>query len=72
MFAKLLAMFIGNRIDRSDGRGGVKGAIFGLAAERAVRGRLGVWGWIGLALVALWKLFFGRRRTKVIRRTTYR
>jgi hypothetical protein len=72
MFAKLLAMFIGNRIDRSDGHGGVKGAVLGLAAERAVRGRLGVWGWIGLALIGLWKLFFGRRKTKVIHRTTYR
>jgi hypothetical protein len=68
MFGKLLAMFIGNRIDRSDGRGGMKGALLGLAAERAARGRLGPWGWFAVIMVALWKLLFGRRRTRVIRR----
>jgi hypothetical protein len=68
MFAKLLAMFIGNRIDRADGRGGVKGALLGLAAERAARGRLGPLGWFALVAVALWKLFFGRRRRRVIHR----
>ena len=68
MFAKLLAMFIGNRIDRSDGRGGVKGALFGLAAERAMRGRLGPFGWLMIGIVALWKLVFGRRKPRVIYR----
>ena len=68
MFAKLLAMFIGNRIDRSDGRGGVKGALFGLAAERAMRGRLGPVGWLMIGIVALWKLVFGRRKPRVIYR----
>jgi hypothetical protein len=62
MFGKLLAMWVGNRIDRSDGKGGIKGAVVGLAVERAARGRLGPFGWFLLGLAALWKLLFGRRR----------
>ena len=61
MMRRLIAMFIGNRIDRSDGRGGVKGALLGLAAERAMRGRMGPFGWVLVAIVAVWKLFSGRR-----------
>lgn len=64
MLGKIAGMFIGRSIDRMDGKGGVKGAVLGLAAERFLR-RLGPVGWIlmGLAwLVA--RLLFGRRRVR--------
>lgn len=67
MFGKLLAMFIGNRIDRRDGKGGVKGALLGLATARMAQGRLGPVGWLGVGVIALWQLFF-KRRTKVVTR----
>ncbi|MDF7773723.1 hypothetical protein P1X14_00560 [Sphingomonas sp. AOB5] len=66
MIGKLLAAFIGNRIDRRDGKGGLKGAIMGVAIERIVR-RLGPVGWLLVGIVMLWRLIFGRRR-----RTRYR
>lgn len=37
MIGKLLAGFIGRQIDRSDGRGGVKGALLGVAAASVIR-----------------------------------
>ena len=67
MFAKLLAMFVGNRVDRADGHGGVKGALAGLAAERAIAGRLGPFGWFLIGVVALWKMLFGRRKREIRR-----
>lgn len=70
MIAKLLAMFIGNRIDRSDGKGGVKGAVIGLAVERFVR-KLGPVGWVllGLFLVVrfLFRLVFPKRKVRYVR-----
>lgn len=62
MIGKLFAAWAGSRIDRSDGRGGVKGAVLGLAVQRAARGRLGPFGWFLLGVAALWKLVFGRGR----------
>jgi hypothetical protein len=58
----LLAAFIGNRIDRRDGRGGIKGALFGVATDRVVR-RGGPFGWLLLGILGIWRLFF-RRRTR--------
>ncbi len=60
MIGKILGAVIGNRIDRSDGRGGLKGAAIGMFAAGAIR-RLGP---IGLALggaYALKKVFDARR-----------
>lgn len=37
MLGKLAAAYIGNRIDRSDGRGGLKGALIGAVAAGGVR-----------------------------------
>lgn len=46
MIGKILGAVIGNRIDRSDGRGGLKGAAIGMVAASALR-RMGP---VGLAL----------------------
>jgi hypothetical protein len=46
MLGKLLGAFIGSRIDRRDGQGGVKGAVLGAATAGALR-RLGP---LGLAI----------------------
>ncbi|WP_347270851.1 hypothetical protein [Rhizorhabdus histidinilytica] len=37
MIGKLIGAFIGHRIDRRDGEGGVKGAVLGAAAASVVR-----------------------------------
>ncbi|KQX25343.1 MULTISPECIES: hypothetical protein [unclassified Sphingomonas] len=37
MIGKLLAAFIGRKIDRRDGKGGAKGALMGVAAASLVR-----------------------------------
>lgn len=70
MIGKLAAMFIGNRIDRADGKGGVKGALIGLAAERFLR-RMGPLGWVflGLFLVArfAFRLAFPKRKVRYVR-----
>lgn len=46
MIGKIIAAGIGSAIDRSDGRGGIKGAAIGMLAAGAIR-RLGP---LGLAL----------------------
>jgi hypothetical protein len=61
MIGKLLAAFVGSRIDRRDGHGGVKGAVLGYATQRLVT-RMGPFGWFILGVVALWRLLFGRRK----------
>lgn len=70
MFRKLIAAFIGNRIDREDGKGGVKGAMIGLAVERLLA-RMGPIGWVlaGIYLVVhysfkllRWLIFGSRKR----------
>jgi hypothetical protein len=43
MLGKLAAAYIGNRIDRRDGRGGVKGALIGALAAGGLR-RMGPLG----------------------------
>ncbi|RZM32860.1 MAG: hypothetical protein EOP67_25415 [Sphingomonas sp.] len=37
MFGKLLGALVGREIDRRDGKGGVKGALFGAAAAGIIR-----------------------------------
>ena len=49
MIAKLFAAFIGNRIDREDGKGGAKGALIGLAVERLLV-KMGPIGWVLAAI----------------------
>lgn len=60
MFGKLLGAYIGNRIDRRDGRGGTKGALMGAAAAGIIRraGPLGLL--LGGAYVA--KKAFDKRK----------
>jgi hypothetical protein len=62
MIGKILAGVIGNRIDRRDGEGGLKGAAIGVVAASALR-RLGP---IGLALGGAYALkkAMDRRRAR--------
>lgn len=70
MIGKLLAAFIGNRIDREDGKGGLKGALIGVAAERLIR-RMGPVGWLLAALFLVirfvWRLIFPKRKVRYVR-----
>jgi len=70
MIGKLLAAFIGNRIDREDGKGGLKGALIGVAAERLIR-RMGPVGWLLAALFLMirfvWRLIFPKRKVRYVR-----
>ena len=50
MIGKLLAAFIGSKIDRRDGQGGVKGAVLGAVAAGAIRRA----GPLGLLLGGAW------------------
>lgn len=60
MFGKLLGAYIGNRIDRRDGKGGAKGALMGAAAAGIIR-RVGPLGLLlGGAYVA--KKAFDKRK----------
>ena len=60
MFGKVVGALVGREIDRRDGRGGMKGALFGAMAAGALR-RLGPLGLIaGGAYVA--KKAYDRRR----------
>jgi len=67
MIGKLLAGFIGSKIDRSDGEGGVKGALIGVAVERVIK-RMGPIGWVlmilFLTLRFVWRLFFPKRKVR--------
>jgi hypothetical protein len=63
MIGKLAAAWIGNRIDRSDGRGGMKGALLGAAAAGAVR-RMGPWGLALAGGAYLAKKAYDRRRVR--------
>ncbi len=62
MIGKILGAVIGNSIDRSDGRGGFKGAAIGMVAASALR-RMGP---IGLALGGAYALkkAMDRRRAR--------
>jgi hypothetical protein len=70
MIGKLLAAFIGNRIDREDGKGGLKGALIGVAAERLIQ-RMGPAGWVLAALFLVirfvWRLIFPKRKVRYVR-----
>jgi len=70
MIGKLLGAFIGNRIDRADGKGGVKGALIGLGVERLLA-RMGPVGWVlavlFLVLRFVWRLVFPKRRVRYVR-----
>lgn len=61
MFRTIIAALVGREIDRSDGKGGLKGAAIGVVAASALR-RMGPLGLIlGGAYVA--KKAYDRRRT---------
>jgi hypothetical protein len=65
MFGKIVGALVGREIDRRDGRGGMKGALFGAAAAGALR-RLGPLGLLaGGAYVA--KKVMDRRRADRMR-----
>jgi hypothetical protein len=65
VIGKLMGAWIGNRIDRRDGEGGVKGAILGTLAVGALR-RAGPIGLVvGGAYLA--KRMFDRRRGDITR-----
>ncbi len=62
MIGKLLAAFIGRRIDRRDGEGGVKGALLGVAAASVIRRA----GPLGLLAGGAWvaKKAYDRRKAE--------
>lgn len=63
MLGSILGAFIGSKIDRRDGRGGLKGAVMGAATAGVLR-RLGPLGLaVGGAVVA--KRMLDRRRRRV-------
>lgn len=65
MIGKLVGAWVGRKIDRRDGRGGMKGALIGAAAAGALR-RLGPLGLLaGGAYVA--KKAMDRRRAERMR-----
>jgi hypothetical protein len=65
MIGKIVGALVGREIDRRDGRGGMKGALFGAAAAGALR-RLGPLGLLaGGAYVA--KKAMDRRREGRVR-----
>ncbi|MFS2112365.1 hypothetical protein ACCC88_21955 [Sphingomonas sp. Sphisp140] len=70
MIGKLLGAYLGNRIDRADGKGGVKGALIGLGVERLLA-RMGPVGWVLAALFLVlrffWRLVFPKRRVRYVR-----
>ena len=64
MFGKIVGALVGREIDRRDGRGGMKGALFGAMAAGALR-RLGPLGLLaGGAYVA--KKAYDRRRGRPV------
>ncbi len=62
MLGKLAAAYIGNKIDRSDGRGGVKGALLGALAAGSLK-RMGPWG-LALGGAYLAKKAYDSRRSR--------
>ena len=61
MLRNMIGAIIGNRIDRSDGRGGVKGAVLGYAAQRAIT-RMGMPGLLLAGGYGLWRWRSERRK----------
>jgi hypothetical protein len=62
MIGKVIGALLGREIDRRDGRGGVKGAVFGAAAAGALRRT----GPLGLAIAGGYvaKKMMDRRRAR--------
>ena len=64
MIGKVVGALVGRELDRGDGRGGMKGALFGVMAAGALR-RLGPLGLVaGGAYVA--KKAYDRRRNRPV------
>nr|WP_240700208.1 hypothetical protein [Sphingomonas gei] len=59
----LIGAFIGNRIDRRDGRGGVKGAAIDYVAQRVIT-RMGTPGLLLAGGYGLYRFAKDRRRTR--------
>ena len=66
MIRNLLGALIGSRIDRRDGRGGLKGAALGYVAQRAIS-RMGTPGLLLAGGYGLYRLAKDRRRQKAER-----
>ena len=63
MIRNLIGAFIGSRIDRRDGRGGIKGAALGYAAQRVIT-RMGTPGLLLAGGYGLYRLAKDRRRQR--------
>lgn len=63
MIRGILGAIVGNRIDRRDGKGGVKGAVLGYAAQRAIA-RMGVPGLLLAGGYGLWRMRADRRNRR--------
>ncbi len=63
MLGKVIGAVIGNRIDRSDGKGGVKGAVIGAAAAGLIR-RAGPLGLAAVGGAYLAKKLYDRKKAK--------
>jgi hypothetical protein len=63
MMRGILGAIVGNQLDRRDGKGGVKGAVMGYAAQRAIA-RMGVPGLLLAGGYGLWKMRAERRRQR--------
>jgi hypothetical protein len=63
MIRGILGALIGSRIDRQDGRGGVKGAVLGYAAQRALT-RMGTPGLVLAGGYGLWRMLAERQRRR--------
>jgi hypothetical protein len=63
MIRNLIGAFIGNRIDRRDGRGGLKGAALGYAAQRVIT-RMGTPGLLLAGGYGLYRFAKDRRRQR--------
>jgi hypothetical protein len=66
MIRNLIGAFIGSRIDRRDGRGGIKGAALGYVAQRAIT-RMGAPGLLLAGGYGLYRLAKDRRRQRTER-----
>jgi len=63
MLGKIIGAVVGNRIDRSDGKGGVKGAVLGAATAGLLR-RTGPLGLAALGGVYVAKKLYDRKKAK--------
>lgn len=63
MIRNLIGAFIGNRIDRRDGRGGMKGAAMGYVAQRAIT-RMGAPGLLLAGGYGVYRMLSDRRKRR--------